>query len=53
MGKNTNCLNEVLLQIADIESERFEPDPTSIWDFEAGQVMAMQFMLDKVFGEEE
>ena len=48
------CLNEILMQIADIQAERLEPeDLLSIWDAEEGQVQAMQFALDKVLGEEE
>lgn len=46
-------LNEILQTISDIQSERLEPDPTSIWDFEEGQVMAMDWMLKKVFEEED
>ena len=47
------CLNEILIQIADIQADRLEPDDLiPIWDFEDDQVQAMQFMLDKVFGEE-
>jgi len=46
------CLNEILMQIADIQADRLEPeDLLSIWDFEEGQVQAMDWMLDKVFEE--
>ena len=48
------CLNEILMQIADIQAERLEPDDLlSIWDFEDSQVQVMDWMLKKVFEGEE
>ena len=48
------CLDEILIQIADIQADRLEPeDLLAIWDFEEGQVQAMDWMLKRVFGKEE
>ena len=47
------CLNEILMQIADIQADRLEPeDLLSIWDAEEGQVQTMDFACKIIFKED-